>query len=173
MKETIQDLLERRSIRSYKPEQIKKEELDTVLQCGVYAPTAMGKHSPLMIVVQDAAKVKTLSQMNAAIWGKAIDPFYGAPTAIIVMAEKDNPNSVQDASLVLGNLMNAAHALGLGSCWINRAKEMFEKEDGQSLLREWGVGDKYMGVSICALGYIAGEYPQPKPRKHGYVVYAG
>ncbi|MDO5112064.1 MAG: nitroreductase [Clostridia bacterium] len=173
MKETIKDLLERRSIRSYKDEQIKKEELDAILQCGVYAPTAMGKQSPLMIVVQDEAKVKALSKMNAAVWGRDIDPFYGAPTAIVVMAERDNPNSVQDASLVMGNLMNAAHALGLGSCWINRAKEMFEKEDGRALLQKWGVDDKYMGVGICALGYIEGEYPQPKPRRDGYVVYAG
>ncbi|MDD4075095.1 MAG: nitroreductase [Eubacteriales bacterium] len=172
MKETIKDLLERRSIRSYKQAQIKKDELDAILQCGVYAPTAMGMQSPLLVAVQDAAKVKTLSKMNGAVWGKDMDPFYGAPTVVIVLAERDNPNSVQDASLVMGNLMNAAHALGLGSCWINRAKEMFELEDGRALLRSWGVDDKYMGVGICALGYIEGAYPQPKPRKAGYVLYA-
>ena len=170
MQETIKDLLERRSIRSYKKEQIKKEELDTILKCGVYAPTAMGKQSPQLVAVQNAEAVKTLSAMNDAVWGHGSDPFYGAPTVILVLAQRNNPNSVQDASLVMGNLMNAAHAIGVGSCWINRAKEMFEKEDGRKLLRSWGVDDVYEGVGICALGYIEGEYPTPKPRRDGYVI---
>ncbi len=170
MKDTIQDLLTRRSIRSYKKEQITEEEMNTVLECGLYAPTAMGKQSPRMVAVRDAALIKRLSAMNAAVMGSSNDPFYGAPAAIVVFAQKENPNSVQDASLVLGNLLNAAHALGLGSCWINRAKEMFEKEDGLALMKEWGLSEEYAGVGICILGYIEGDYPVPVPRKADYII---
>jgi len=171
MNEAIRNLLERRSIRKYKQEQIKPEELDLILECGTYAPTAKGTQSPRMVVVQDAETVQKLSAMNAAVWGRDIDPFYGAPTAVLVFAEKGNPNSVQDASLVLGNLMNAAYALGLGSCWINRCKEMFEREDGKPMLEGWGLGD-YVGVGICILGYPEGEHPKPKSRKADYVLRA-
>lgn len=170
MKETIQDLLTRRSIRKYKKEQIDAATLEEILRCGAYAPTAMGKQSPLMVVVQDAEKLAELSRMNAAVWGKDTDPFYGAPTAVIVLAEAGNPNSVQDASLVMGNLMNAAHALGVGSCWINRAKEMFATEKGKALLQGWGVEGEYEGVGVCILGYAEGEYPTPIARKAGYII---
>lgn len=170
MKETIKDLLTRRSIRKYKAEQIKNEELDAILECGLYAPTAMGKQSPLVVVAQEPGLVKKLSAMNGAIWGRDIDPFYGAPTAVLVFAENGNPNSVQDASLVLGNLMNAAHAIGLGSCWINRCKEMFETHEGKQLLKDWGVQGDYDGVGICILGYADGDAPEPKPRREGYIV---
>lgn len=170
MKETIQDLLSRRSIRAYKKEQIKQEELETVLKCGTYAPTAMGKQSPLMIAVQDEKTIAKLSKMNAAVAGSDSDPFYGAPTAVLVFAQTGNPNSVQDASLVMGNMLNAAHAIGLGSCWINRCHEMFEKEDGRALLKEWGVDDGYTGVGVCILGYADGSYPNPVPRKENYVL---
>lgn len=170
MKETIQDLLTRRSIRKYKKEQIKDAELEEILRCGTYAPTAMGKQSPLMIVVQDAGMVAKLSKMNAAVWGRDVDPFYGAPTAVIVLAEAGNPNSVQDASLVMGNLMNAAHALDVDSCWINRAREMFATDEGKALLTGWGVAGDYEGVGICILGYRDCEYPTPAARKAGYVI---
>lgn len=172
MNEVIDSLMTRRSIREYTGEQVSRKDLEQIVECGMYAPTAMGKQSPRIVAVQDADTVSKLSKMNAAIWGRDIDPFYGAPTVIIVFAEAGNPNSVQDASLIMGNLLNAAHALGLGSCWINRAKEMFAKEDGLALMRQWGLGDNYVGVGICALGHIGCEYPKPVPRKDDYAIYA-
>lgn len=170
MKETIQDLLTRRSIRKYKKEQVADAQMEEILRCGTYAPTAKGEQSPLMVVVQDAGMLQRLSKMNAAIWGKDTDPFYGAPTAVFVFAQAGNPNSVQDASLVMGNLMNAAHALGVDSCWINRAREMFASEEGKAILRGWGAEGDYEGVGVCILGYGDGEYPAPKARKAGYII---
>lgn len=170
MNEALNNLLTRRSIRKYENKPVEKSDLDQIVECGKYAPTAMGKQSPRMVVVQKADMIKKLSKMNAAVWGKDVDPFYGATALVIVFAEQGNPNSVQDASLVMGNLLNATHALGLGSCWINRAKEMFAKADGAELLKEWGL-ENYVGVGICALGYISGEYPEPAPRKNDYALY--
>jgi len=171
MKETIQDLKTRRSCRRYQDKQITDEELDQILEIGTYAPTAMNLQTPVMVVVQDRETLKTLSAMNAAVWGKSIDPFYGAPTAVIVLADRTKKNYVQDGSLVLGNLMNAAHALGVGSCWINRAKEMFDTEEGKAFLKKWGLEGDYAGVGICILGYCAegGERPAA-PRKPDYIL---
>ena len=170
MKETLVDLKNRRSCRKYKPEQIKDEELDQILEAGMFAPTAMGKQSPTMVVVQDQETITKLSKMNAAVMGVSSDPFYGAPTVVIVLADKEAGCGVQDASLVMGNLMNAAHALGVGSCWINRAKEVFETEEGKALLKKWGLEGEYIGVGHCILGYEDGSCAPAKPRKANYVV---
>ena len=116
MRETLKDLKTRRSIRAYKPEQITEEELNQVLEAGLYAPTGMGRQSPVMVVVQDPDMVKKLSAMNAAVMGLSSDPFYGAPTVIVVLADSTIPTYREDGSLVMGNLLNAAHAAGLGSC---------------------------------------------------------
>lgn len=170
MKTTIDDLLSRRSVRKYKPEQITDEELDTVLKVGTYAPTAINLQSPQIVAVQNKETIAQLSRMNgeAGPLRRAGDPFYGAPTAVVVFADGENKNGVQDASLVLGNLMNAAHAIGLGSCWINRAYEMFLTDEGKALKKAWGVEDKYEGVGICILGYPE-EVPTAKPRREGYI----
>ena len=169
MNAAYDNLLTRRSVRKYKPEQISDEELYAVLKAGMYAPTAMGRQSPLIVAVQDKDDIARLSSLNAQIWGTDTDPFYGAPTVVVVLAEAGNRNGVQDASLVMGNLMNAAHALGLGSCWINRAYETFELPEGRELLAKWGVEGDWIGVGNCILGYADGPEPQPKPRKEGYV----
>lgn len=169
MKETLIDLKTRRSCRSYLPEQIKEEELNAVLEAGMYAPTGRGLQSPIMIVVQKPELIKKLSKMNAEVMGATIDPFYGAPTVIIVLADREKNTYLEDGSLVLGNLMNAAHAVGLGSCWIHRAKEVFESEDGKALLKEWGVEGDYVGVGHCILGY-AKEEAEVKPRKENYII---
>ena len=167
----IEALKNRRSIRRYKAEQITEQELSAVLEAGIYAPTAKNLQSPLMVVVQDKENIAKLSRMNAAVMGKPdADPFYGAPTVVIVLADSGNPNGVADASLVMGNLMNAAYGIGLGSCWINRAREVFETEEGRALLRSWGVDDKYAGVGNCILGYPDCPHPEAKPRKENYVV---
>lgn len=170
MNKTIEDLMNRRSIRKYKPEQISRQELDTVLNAGICAPTGMNRQSPILIAVQNKQVRDKLSKMNAAVMGSGSDPFYGAPTVIVVLAAADSPHAVQDGSLVLGNLMNAAKAIGLGSCWINRAKEVFETEEGKQLLAEWGVQGDYIGIGHCILGY-PDEEPAMKPRKENYIYY--
>ena len=169
MNEAYENLLTRRSVRKYKAEQISDEELAAVLKAGMYAPTAMGKQSPLMVAVQDKEDVARLSAMNGEIAGRDGDCFYGAPTVVLVFAQAGNRNGVQDASLVMGNLMNAAHALGLGSCWINRALETFELPEGRELLAKWGVEGDWIGVGNCILGYPDGPAGEAKPRKEGYV----
>lgn len=160
----------RRSIRSYKAEQITDEELRTVLEAGTWAPTGKGLQDPWIVAVQDAALKEKLSQMNRAFLGIDSDPFYGAPTFVLVFASRPEKwrNGVQDASLVLGNMMLAAHSIGLGSCWINREREMFDTEEGKALLKQWGLPEDVMGVGALALGYPAAEPKAPKPRKEGY-----
>ena len=172
MNNALDNLLERRSVRAYKPEQIADAELKSVLSAGLAAPSAMNRQPTVLLVVQDKATIEKLSKLNARVMGKEdIDPFYGAPTVIVVLSDRNIPTHVEDGSLVLGNLMNAAHALGLGSCWINRAKEVFEMTEAREILRNAGIGDEYIGVGHCILGYAASEAPAPKPRKKDYVIY--
>ena len=168
--ETLETIKSRRSCRAYKPEQITDEELNAVLEAGTYAASAMGRQSAKIVVVQDAATREKLSRMNAAIMGKDCDPMYGAPTILVVLADAHANCAVQDGSLVMGNLMNAAYSIGLGSCWINRAREMFDTAEGRKMLRGWGVEDKYVGVGSCILGYADCPHPEAKPRKEGYVI---
>lgn len=169
MKSTVTDLLERRSSRMYKSEQITDEELKTVLEAGKYAPSAMNRQSSVMVVLQDKEAIARLSRMNAAIMNSDKDPFYGAPTVIIVLGDRNNRNAVQDGSLVMGNLMNAAHAIGLGSCWINRAYEEFETEEGKALLASWGVKGDLIGIGHCILGYPLDLPKEAAPRKKDWV----
>lgn len=170
MKETIRDLKERRSIKKYQDRQIEESDLQKILEAGMNAPTGMGMQSPVMVVVQDREIISKLSRMNAEFLGnEGIDPFYGAPTVIVVLADKNRSTYIEDGSLVMGNLMNAAHALGLGSCWIHRAKQEFESEEGKELLRQWGICGDYVGIGHCILGYQDGETPKAKPRKENYI----
>lgn len=170
MEETIKDLKERRSIRKYQDRQIEEADLQKILEAGMYAPTGMGMQSPLMVVVQDRDTIAKLSKMNAKIFGNEnMEPFYGAPTVIVVLADKNRPTYIEDGSLVMGNLMNAAHALGLGSCWIHRAKQEFESEEGKELLRQWGIEGDYAGIGHCIIGYPDGAIPEAKPRKENYI----
>lgn len=170
MNKTVSDLINRRSIRRYKPEQITRDELDTVLEAGKYAPTAKNLQSPIIVALQNKEDIAVLSKLNAAVMGSSADPFYGAPTVLVVLADAANPNAVADGSLVMGNLMNAAYALGLGSCWINRAREVFAADEGKALLKKWGIEGDYIGVGNCILGY-PDEEPTAKPRKENYVYY--
>lgn len=170
MNNTVSDIMNRRSIRKYKPEQISREELDTVLQAGICAPTGMNRQSPLVIAVQNKEVRDRLSRMNAAVMDSDSDPFYGAPTVVVVLADANSPHAVQDGSLVMGNMLNAAKAIGLGSCWVNRAKEVFDSAEGKSLLAQWGVEGDVIGVGNCILGY-PDENPAMKPRKPDYIRY--
>ena len=165
MNETLNTLKTRRSIRKFKPDPIKAEDLNAILEAGQYAPSGGGRQGNLFVVVQDPALRKQLAKMNAAVLGKDFDPYYGAPAIILVFADQTKSTPVEDGSIALGNLFNAARALGLGSCWIHRAREMFASEEGQALLKRWGVADTYVGVGACSLGYPDGDLPAPAPRK--------
>ncbi len=169
--ETIENLKTRRAIRSYQSTVPDKELLAQVIEAGTYAPTGMGRQSPIIVAVTDKAVRDRLSQLNAAVMGADNDPFYGAPAVLVVLADRSIPTYLYDGSLVMGNLMNAAHALGLGTCWIHRAKEVFDSEEGKALLKEWGIEGDYEGIGNCIIGYPAQENPQPKPRKENYVYY--
>lgn len=171
MNETLKVLRERRSIRSYKPQQIEAEKLDAILEAGTWAASGMGKQSAVMVVLQDSEIIAKLSAINAEIMGTPnADPFYGAPTVIAVLADSSSYNWLKDGSLVMGNLMNAAASLGVGSCWINRAQETFERPDGKEIMKGWGLSESYRGVGYCILGYAEGEIPTPKARKEGYII---
>ncbi len=171
METMINNMITRRSIRKYKSDMIPKETLDTILKAGTYAATGMGKQSPIIIAVTNKELRDKLSAMNAKIMGTDSDPFYGAPVVLIVLANKERPTYIYDGSLVMGNLMNAAHACGIGSCWIHRAKEEFESEEGKELLKSLGIEGDYEGIGHCVLGYVDGEEPEAAPRKDSYVYY--
>ena len=172
MASTLEDLKNRRSCRSYQPRQITEEELQQVLEAGTYAPTGRGAQAPIIVVVQDKETIAALSRQNAAIMGNPeADPFYGAPTVLIVLADKSRPTYLYDGSCVMDNLLNAAQAVGLGACWIHRAKEEFESEEGKALLKRWGIQGDYEGIGHCVLGYRADAIPAPAPRKENYVYY--
>lgn len=170
MNEALEVLYTRRSIRRYKSEQISREELDAVLKAGVCAASGKNGQSAIIIAVQDKETRDELARINSEILGVKSDAFYGAPTVLVVLADARSSYAVQDGSLVLGNLMNAAKAIGLGSCWINRARETFASEEGKALLKKWGIEGEWVGVGNCILGY-PNEEPAMKPRKENYVHY--
>jgi len=171
MKETIQDLMERRACRAYKPEQIKTAELDTILEAGTYAPTGMGKQSPLIVAIQTPEVLNKVERLNAAVTGNPdAHPFYGAPTAVVVFGDPSLPFGIADGNLVIGNILNAAHALGVASCYIWRAKESFESEEGKALMKEWGIPEGYQGIGNVILGYSQSEGTNAAPpRKADYI----
>lgn len=171
MKETLLDLKTRRSCRKYQPEQIKEEELLAILEAGTYAPTGMGAQSPIIVAVQDKETRDYLSKLNAGIMGADIDPFYGAPTVLVVLADRSRPTHVDDGNLVIGNLLNAAHAIGVDSCYIYRARETFDSAEGKELLDKWGVQGDYEGIGNVILGYGLPEgVKEAAPRKDGYII---
>lgn len=167
--DAMQNLLTRRSVRKYKPDMVPQEKLDKILEAGTYAATGMGRQSPIILAVTDKAMRDRLSKMNAAIMGEDSDPFYGAPVVLVVLADKNVPTYIYDGSLVMGNLMNAAHAEGIASCWIHRAKEEFNSPEGKQILQDLGITGDYEGIGHCILGYADGDEPAAKPRKENYV----
>lgn len=172
MNETLKTLLERRSVRSYKEEQVPEGILRQILEAGEYAPSGMGLQSAVMVVVRDKDTIEQMSRMNAAVMGGGGDPFYGAPTVVVVFGDSTRGTYVEDGSLVMGNLMNAACSLGVDSCWINRAKEVFLTDEGKTLMKKWGLGEEYVGIGNCILGYSDQPLPQAKERKEGYIIRA-
>lgn len=173
MKETLTDLKARRSCRKYTTEQVSEDALNAVLEAATYAPTGHGQQSPVMVVVQEPAMIARLSQLNARIMNTTRDPFYGAPTAVVVFEDTSNSTGHEDACMVMANLLNAAHAVGLGSCWINRGRQMFELPEGTEIKANWGLGENMAGLAVCILGYPAeGGILAPRPRKEGYIIRA-
>ena len=166
----LECLRTRRSVRKYRKEQITDEELRLVLEAGTWAPTAHGKQDPWIVAVQREDLMARLVKLNAEVLGSTGNPYYDAPTIVLVFGSQPEvwKNSVQDGSLVLGNMMNAAHAIGLGSCWINREMEMFSLPEGKALMKDLGVPEELMGIGALALGYADGEPREAKPRKEGY-----
>ena len=167
--DAMYNLLNRRSVRKYTEKPVPDELLDQVLEAGLYAPTGMNTQNIYMVAVRDKETRDLMMKLNAAVMGRDSDPFYGAPCVIVVLGDAEGYPVVENGSLVLGNLMNAAHAVGLGSCWIHRAKQTFETEEGKALLRAWGLPENLVGIGNCILGY-AEEVPEARPRKEGRIV---
>ncbi|MBR2048527.1 MAG: nitroreductase [Oscillospiraceae bacterium] len=169
MNEIIQSLLTRRSIRRYAETQVPDDVLDTVLEAGLYAPSGMNTQGVHLVAVRDKETRDLLSKLNAAVMGSDRDPFYGAPCVVVVLADPEIYGGwVEDGALAMGNMMNAAHALGLGSCWIHRARQVFDAPEGKALLEKWGLPTHLRGVGNCILGY-AEEAPEARPRKDGRI----
>ena len=174
MNEVLNALTQRRSIRRYKADMPSKEDIQKIVEAGLYAPSGKGLQSSLVVAITDKGLRDRLMEMNRKIggWAEGFDPFYGAPVVLLVLSDKSSYNHVYDGSLTMGNMMLAAHALGLGSCWINRAREEFESDEGKAILRELGIEGDWEGIGHCIVGYIDGDAPQPAPRKAGRVVWA-
>ena len=171
MSETLETIKSRRSIRKYKEDSIPEDILNKIIEAGTYAPSGMGKQSAIILAVTNKEVRDKLSKINASIMGSTNDTFYGAPVILVVLADKSVRTHVYDGSLVMENLMLAAHDLGVGSCWIHRAKETFETEEGKELLQSLGIEGEYEGIGNCILGYPDGELPVAKQRKDNFVYY--
>ncbi len=167
MNEILKALKERRSIRKFKPDMPEADDVKKIIEAGLYAASGRGAQPTIIIDVKNKELRDKLSVMNCKIggWNEGFDPFYGAPEILIVLADKNHPTSIYDGSLVIGNLMLAAYSLGLGSCWIHRAKEEFESDEGKKILASLGITGEYIGIGHCILGYIDGETPKAHPLK--------
>lgn len=170
MNQSIQNLLTRRSVRAYTDRMPSKEDIDTICRAGLYAATGMGTQSPIIIAVTQKSMRDRMSKLNAQVMNTETDPFYGAPVVLVVLVDKNAAvTPVEDGSLMLGNMLNAAHALGLGSCWINRAREVFDSPEGKSILRELGIEGDWLGIGNCIVGYSANPEPPARQRKENRI----
>ena len=171
MNDIIKAMETRRSIRGYKEDMVPEELIAEVVEAGTYAATGMGRQSPIILAVTNKEVRDRLSRVNAEIMGTTSDPFYGAPVVLVVLADKSRPTYLYDGSLVMGNLMLAAHAVGVDSCWIHRAKEEFESAEGKAILKELGIEGDYEGIGNCVIGYAKEPAKEAAPRKADYVHY--
>lgn len=172
MNEVLENIRNRRSVRKYKEDMVSKEIIEKIVEAGTYAPTGMNKQTPIIIAVTNKELRDKMSKLNAKVMGREeTDPFYGAPVVLVVLASKEYHTYIYDGSLVMQNLMLAASSLGVGSCWIHRAKEVFESEEGKAILKELGIEGEYEGIGNCVIGYADGEVREASPRKEEYVYY--
>lgn len=170
MNETLNNIKTRRSIRKYKSEMLPEDIINKIIDAGMYAPSGMNRQPTIIIAITNKEMRDKIAKLNAKIMGKEdIDPFYGAPAVLIVLADKKSSTYIYDGSLVMGNLLLAAHSLNIGGCWIHRAKETFETEEGKEVLKSLGIEGDYEGIGNCILGYLDCENPEPLPRKEKYV----
>ena len=171
MNTTLDDILTRRSIRKFKQELPDRKALEKIIEAGLYAACGHGMQSSMIVAVTDKVLRDRLMEMNRLIggWQEGFDPFYGAPAVLVVLSNRESPNHVYDGSLTMGNMMLAAHALGLGSCWINRALQEFDSDEGKAILRDLGIEGDWEGIGHCIIGYPDGDAPAPKPRAEGRV----
>ena len=171
MNEAIKNMLTRRSCKSFKPDVVPGDMIDQIVEAGLYAPSGMNRQESVIIAVTDKATRDKLSKLNSKYdFAHRPDPFYNAPVVLAVLASKNVPTAVYDGSLVMENLMLAAHSLGVGSCWIHRAKEVFEDPEGREILERIGIDpDEYVGVGNCVLGYPDKDIDTDKPRKENRV----
>ena len=170
MNDLIQMFKTRRSCKAYTDQKVEESVLDAILEAGTYAPTGMGRQSPLIVCVQDQETRDKISQLNAAIMKTDIDPFYGAPIVVVVFGDTRVPTYRDDANLVMSNLLNAAHAAGVDSCYIYRAREVFQTPEGQELMKQWGIDPAYEGIGNVILGYGKPEGIKPAAkRKADYI----
>ncbi len=171
--DAMENLLTRRSAKGYLDTPVSKETIEKIVEAGTFAPTGRNMQSPIILAIRNRQVRDELAKINARIMGmeEGADPFYGAPVVLVVLAEKSCRTHVYDGSLVMGNLLHAAHALGLGACWIHRARETFELPEGKALLRSLGIEGEYEGIGNCVVGYPKGELPAARPRKENWVYY--
>ncbi len=171
MNEIIKAMKERRSCRSFNSLPVPDAIIDEIIEAGLYAANGRGTQCAVVVVVKDEETKAKIRDLNRRIggWDEGFDPFYGAACYLWVLAPKDNPTYIYDGSLVMGNLMLAAHALGVSSIWIHRAKEESECEEGRAILDEFGVPEGYVGIGHCAIGYSDAEPAAPAQRKDGRV----
>lgn len=174
MNDVLKAIRERRSIRSFSPELPSRDALEAIIEAGLFAASGKGQQSAVIAAITNPALRERLRMMNCRIggWREDFDPFYGAPVLLLVLADRSNPNHVYDGSLVMGNLMLAAHSLGLGSIWINRARQEFDSDEGREILRELGIEGDWEGIAHCAVGYIHGSVPPAAPRRESRVFWA-
>lgn len=170
MNEVLKTITERRSIKRYGSRPVEKDKLELILKAGTYAASGMGMQSPVLVAVSDKEDREKLRELNAKIIGSPdADPFYGAPTVVVVLADKNVRTYVEDGSLAIGNMLLAASSLGVSSCWIHRAKETFETEEGRALLKKWELSEDLVGIGNCILGYAEGTVPEARKRKDGRI----
>ncbi|MBQ3110715.1 MAG: nitroreductase [Clostridia bacterium] len=169
MNEIINAMIERRSCKSFKSDMLPKETIDEIITAGLWAANGRALQTPVIIAVTDKETRDKLSELNAAVMGANSDPFYNAPVVLIVLAPKEHPNRVYDGSLVMGNLMLAAHSMGVGSCWIHRAKEVMATEEGKAILKAAGLEGEWEGIGNCVIGYPDGPLKEAQKRKDGRV----
>ena len=173
MNEIINNIIERRSVKKYLAKPVEQELIDCVLKAGTFAPTGRNRQPVKILAITDPKVRDDLRKLNARVMGldESVDPFYGAPVVLVVLADPTVSTYLYDGSLVMGNMMLAAHSLGLGSCWIHRAREEFESDEGKAILKDLGIEGEYEGIGHLVLGYTDGEYPITRPRKDGWVYY--